>query len=673
MNHTTLVKTFANNWFVRTACMVPLLVIPWLAKNGQFQSAIFLLLLCVFLFNFFRGIGLIANNPIIGLLAPGKDRGEYIVWISLVNNATALLATILLAFLLKRNAGIETYNLVILIGLIGGFISSALLYRLPGPEATRQNTPVENPDTFFKQITTALRDANNRRFFLSYLVLGFGIGMARPFIIVYSKQVYVQSDSMVTIFTVCASLGALIMGTVMRLVIDRLGAKPMYIIFTAVSFFSLVPALFSPGIGSMAFTFVFLCLFSAVTNMGFAGEESAAQTYFFAMIPKNSLMNLSMLYYFVYGGTGAVGSAAGGFFLDVLGSFSLSPLVSFRVFFIISMILIAAGVCIQRGLLDLGSYPVRETLAVLFSPRDMRALTLLRRLDANEDPAEETDIIAELGEVASPLSASGLLDHLSSPRFAVRLEALQSVASLKKIDNRLRDALLHELEIGNFSTASLAARLLGRFGVRQAIPKLHEALESPDYRLVGESMLALARLRDQRGQFLTSDILTSTKNPFLLICGIQAMEEYGTPSSIPILIDILRNEDLPEHVADEAILALSVLMGLPGRFFYVFETYVRERKQATSILLDILDENYSRSKKQDRSLVRVVTDFIRDPGADNQFVHWILNFGKKDIGVYSALLISVALDAELNRLESFRFFLCFWTASIVADRKLIEK
>lgn len=672
MRRTTLVKTFARNWLIRTLVLLPLLGIPFLAAAGRNVPAIVLLLLSVLAFNFFRGMGLIANNPVISSLAPGKDRGEYIVRLSLINNGTALLATVFLALLLWRDSGIGTYNLVIVAGIVGGIAASAFLYRLPDPSghAREEGLPSASFKAHFLQATG---DRNFRIFILSYLVIGLGIGMARPFIIVFCKDVYGQHDSIVTVFTICSSIGALLMGSIMRLVIDRLGAKPMYIIFGMVSLLSLVPAFLAPGIGTVLFPVVFLGVLSAVTNMGFAGQENAAQTYFFAMVSKEALMDLSMLYYFILGGTGAVGSILGGTLLDTLAAFGLSPLPSYRVFFAVSILIIAAGIHFQRKLLDLGSYPVKDTLAILLSPRDMRALTLLRKLDSNDDPDEETGIIAELGEVASPVSVTGLIDHLSSPRFAVRYEALRSVAALDKLNAKTREALFYELEHGVFSTAATAARLLGEFSVHAAVPALQKALASPDYRLAGEAMLALARVADARGQFLISDILLSTDNPFLLIRGVQAMEEYGTASSIPLLIDLLRNEQLPVHVTEETLLALSGLMGIQKKFYYAFDAFVRDRKKAANILHDALDEHCTRQKCDYPELRQISADFMRDPDSDGRFVRWVLEFGKGRTGVYSALLVSVALDGDLKRLESFRFLLCFWAVSLVENPALIEK
>jgi MFS family permease len=680
-----LVKIFANSWMLRNFSLLPLIAIPWLVSVGQSGLALGVLVLGVFFFNFFRGVGLISNNPVIGMLAPGRDRGEYIVRLSLINNITALLATVILAFLLWRDSGIGTYNLVAVVGILAGIVASSLVYRLPEPGLDERAAKTDRPrgaaepgaagrgQSFLEKIAGKLREENFRRFMASYLVIGLGIGMARPFIAVWCKSVYGMSDSLVTVFTIASSLGAILMGLVLRLTIDRLGAKPMYIIFAAISLLSLVPVLVSPGVGIAAFSVAFLCVAAALTNMGFAGQESAAQTYFFALVPKEEIVDLSMLYYFVLGATGAIGSFAGGAFLDGLAAFGASPLVSYRVFFAVSVLFIAAGIHIQRRLPDLGSYPVRDSIAVLLSPRDMRALTLLKRLDANEDPDEEAGIIAELGTVASSVSSEGLTARLSSPRYAVRRKAFQSVLSLERLRVPMRDALLAELSAGEFSNADQAARLLGKFGVQQAVPALRKAVSSADYRLAGEAMRALGRLGDTKSLTDIGAAMSSSCNPFILSRGIEAMEEFDSAATIPILADVLRRRDLPPHIADETILAFGSLMGVPKKFFYAYGEYVADRSRARAIVLDAVEESLSAAGTVDGGLKAILGDFIGGSGTDECFSRWMLDFAHGRAGMFSGLLVGAALDADLLRLEPFRFFLCFWAASIVRHPTLIEK
>ena len=147
------------------------------------------------------------------------------------------------------------------------------------------------------------------------------------------------------------------------------------------------------------------------------------------------------------------------------------------------------------------------------------------------------------------------------------------------------------------------------FRVRSAAGPLREALNSPDYRLVAEAMLALARIGDERAQFLAGEILLSSNNPFVLVHGVQAMEIWHTTAAVPILLDLLRNDQLPPHVADETILTLSVLMGVPRRFFYRYEEYTRERERISVFLHEEIDEVFTRKKRQDPEFQTIVMNF----------------------------------------------------------------
>jgi len=673
LRRTTLIKTFSFNWMMRNWSLVPLLGIPWLMALNQGRVAVFILLAGVFLFNLFRGIGLIANNPVIGMLAPGSDRGEYIVRLSLINNGTALVATLFLALLLWHDAGVETYSLVILIGIITGGIASALLNKLPNPPREDADEKLHShPSHFKKHFNTAFKDVNFRRFLATFLVTGLGIGMVRPFIIVYAKEVYGKADSLITIFTVCSIIGALMMGLLMRLAIDRLGSRPMYVIYSIVSLASLAPLLIAPGIGTTGFAVLFLCILSGITNMGFAGQENAAQTYFFTMVPRESLMDLSLLYFIALGVTGAVGSVAGGALLDLFSAIGMSPLGAYRVFLVVTASVIGAGLYLQRGLQNLGSYPVLNTLAILFSPRDLRALTLLKKLDTIEDPDKETDLLAELGAVASGISADNLVAHLSSPRYEVRLEALKSMKNLKHLRGKMKDALLEQLRTQTWTTAATAARLLAQFNVQQAIPDLRSALDSPDYLLVGQAMVALATLCDERGQMQIHNHLLTTDNPYILLRGIQSMEIYRNATSVPILLDLLRRDVLPLHIVQETVLALATLMGIRKSFYYVLESYSLTTKTGDRLLRETLEEFFAIQKQTDEQFRSILLEFYRDPATDSRFIQWILGFGKGHTGVLSATLLGVVLDSELNKRDVFRFFLCFWAASLFANPRLIE-
>lgn len=681
VGHFTIMQTFGYTWLLRNASLLPLLAIPPLAAAGHQHLALYCLLLAVGLFNFFRGVGMIANNPVIKILAPGKDRSSYIVRISLTNNLASLMATLALAFFLRREASVQTYHFAVIAGIVFGFIASFLLFKLPEPQQNKHKKaqPAPQPRSsggfmFYNHIRDAFKNANFRRFVLTFFIISLGIAMARPFIIVYAKEVYEQKDGVASILTVCSLAGALSVGLLMRLVIDRIGAKPMYVIFAAISTASLIPALFAPGLGGAGlYGMLFLFLFAMISNMGFVGQDNSAQAYFFAMVPEDALLDLSMLYYFILAATGGLGSILGGSILDFLRVQGFSALQAYRIFFSGVVVLICLGIAFQSKLLNLGSYRVFETLAVLFSPRDMRALNLLHKLDRNEDLKTEEKILNELGEIASSVSCDELLGYLESPRFAIRSNALTALYSMDTLNAKVRDVVLKELTSGTFTTAPLAARILGKFKVPQAVAPLRNALESSDYYLAGEAMVALAHLNDGYSQLKIGTMLPQAENPALILKGIQALEIFGSISSLPLILDFLRRENLPLYIENEALLVLSSLMGIQNDFYYIFEKYRNEKRPPAVLLVEALDESFEMRKTSDPKLKEIITDFIDDYKHDSVFVRWLINFAQDKLGVRSALLAAVAIDIDLVHRESFRFFLSFWLICLFKYPELIEQ
>lgn len=682
VNRFTIMQTFGYTWLLRNTSLIPILAIPPLVAAGRYTAALYCLLIAVGGFNIFRGAGMIANNPVIKILAPGKDRSSYIVRISLTNNLAALIATLLLALILSYDSSVHTYHLASIVGIVLGFAASLLLFKLPEPHgektASASERAVRTPYKRFKKfsfvnhVRDAFSDSNFRRFVLAFFIISLGISMIRPFIIVYAKEVYGQRDSIVTILSVFSVMGALIVGLIMRLVIDRIGAKPMYTIFAAMGAVSLIPAIFAPWLGNASIMpVVFLVLLSIISNMGFVGQDNAAQAYFFAMVSEDALMDLSMLYYFILGTTGGLGSILGGTILDFLRLHGFNQLEAYRVFFIGIIIIIAIGLIFQQKLQNLGSYRVFETLAVLLSPRDLRALNLLHKLDSNENLETERKILTELGTIGSSISCGQIVQYLESPRFVIRMHALTALASMDAINAEVTDMLLKELTTGEFTTAAAAARLLGKFKAAKALPALRRALESPDYYLAGEAMAALAALNDEHSQSKIGELCTDSENPALLLKGIHAMELFNSLPSIPCILNLLRKTNLPPYIENEALLALASLMGIENDFYYIFERY-RQENNPHILITDAIDEAFEVRKITDPQLKEALLCFIQDYHYDDSFLQELLKIGKDQFGVRSMLFAGVAVELELIHRESFRFFLAYWLVSLVKKTELIK-
>jgi hypothetical protein len=587
-----IVWVFGWAWVARYSAMLPVLLAPLLAIRGHVGAAIGLLIAGTAGFAVFRGIALIGNNPLLDNLASGggdrprSDRGAFMVNVSIINSLASMLGGLVIALTLGVNASPWTYSICIAVGIGAGYIGCIFLLRLPEPGDYK-------PDEKTSLLTTtkeALKDPNYRRFLTIFMMLSFASGMGRSFLPVYAKEAFHQGDDAVMVYSILASLGSIGMGLLTRLIVDRLGSKPLFIIFSTIGLISFLPvAIFPSGTiffkspTLIALMLTFIHFFSA---FGFAGEESTGQTYYFSLVPKEKTLDLAVVYYFGYGLGGAIGSGTGGVLLELFSSIGkqIPGGFSYRILYGLLCVILVLIIISMRKLPHLGSASVSQSLGVIFSVRDLKAFDLLAKLDRSANPHEEVKLIQELGRSASTRSQAELLDYLSSPRFEVRMEALLAFETMPTISSKVARSLIHEVETHVYTTAYVAARALGRHGRAEAIPILRKSVEAEDYMLQGTSVLALARIGDKGSIPLIESVLMRSTNPRVKISAAYSLELLESTSSLPVLVSSIRRDDPPAFVSDEIVLAIAAIMGIMEQFYQFFSAFLDDESEGISML-----------------------------------------------------------------------------------------
>lgn len=663
-----IVRVFGVSWLLRYLAMVPLLIAPFLAERGRLDAALILVSVGVFAFHLFRGVGMIANNPILHELASGSDRGSFVVQIQMINAAVSMLGNISLVFLLGRDPPLAVYGVIMAAGIVTGIAASVVVMKVPEPAESAENASAH----FFGTLTRAFERPPFRLFMLVFFLASFVSSTSRAFSAVYGRDVYLSTDGDVALFSVFAALGALAIGMASRLLVDRVGAKPLYIVYTAAAGLAMLPPLFSPALGSSTASLVFLIVFHFAINFGFAGSEGMAQNYFFGLIRPEETLDLGILYYVVFGAAGAVGSFFGGVSLDLMAAAGYSPETSFRAFYGFLVALLAFAVFLQRDLVRLGALPLKGALGVIFSFKDLRALTLLNRLEKTTDPDEEAELLGALHETPSTVGASGLLERVRSPRLAIRLEAIRAIEALPELAPQVESALIADTEQNPYTTAYVSARVLGRGGSAKSVPLLRKTLASDDYMLAGESMLALARLRDQESLAAIEERMATTKNPRLLIMGVAAVELFGKESSLSCLLDLLRREAPPPYLRDEVVLAISGILGFLDRFYAAYIDYLDGSGGGTVLIADQIEasaERYGSKVRRHRAAaqrIEALKDAVgvyMERGDGIALSRWIHGAANPTGSVAVPLFAEAAVDADLSCFERFRFLLAFWAST----------
>jgi MFS family permease len=673
-----IITIFSVAWIGRSVCMIPVVIAPIAAAMGHRELALALAVLGVALFHIIRGIGMIGNNPVLSALSAGPDRGSYMTQIQIINSAVGMFAGFIIAVMLGRAPPLYLYSVIMAVGIGCGIFSGILMRKIPEPPRTEGGEKIKFTGIFRK----ALAQPSLRQFVFILLLVALISGVSRAFIIVYSREVFDQNDGMVSLYSVFGGLGNLMIGLLIKFIVDRIGAKPIFIMCVIIGLVSMLPIVFFPAgaISNLTTAILFLSFLFFIMNFGFLGAEGIAQTYFLALVPQELMLDMGILYFFIFGISGAGGSLLAGLLLDILAGFGIATFITFKILYIILIGLTVFALILQRKLTPLGALPFKGALKILFSVRDLQAISLLDRLNKTRDSGEEEALLGALHDTPSQLSLKGLLARARSPRLSIRLESLRALESLETLSADAEKALINDIVNNPYTTAYISARILGNHRCFAAIPILRELAASRDYMLAGESIIALAKLEDEGFRPQIERIITKTKNPRLKIMGVEAFGIYRSPNSLSVLLDILRGADPPPYLRDEVVLAMASIMDVQNRFYPLLIRFLEDPSLITTLAMDEAEAaaeyynslhggRFPRKKsllavpdKQARALVPAVRAYVVDrEGAP--LSRWILELPDELCQTILQVVLSEAvLDDELTSYDRLRLLVVHWAA-----------
>ena len=602
------VRTMGVFWIVRYVLMTPILFAPLLARS-QSPAAIWLIAASVVGFNLARGIAITGQNAIIGAITTEAERGSFLARNQLVSHFGAIGTGVAIGLLLQEQSPLFLFSLLLGVGITVGFASTRVVFRFPEPPA-----PVRGGG-FLGAVGRALRRAGVPRFILLLAVNGFVASMVLPFLVVYVKRVHDLGDNATMLLAAVGSVGAVVMALVSGFVIDRVGAKPLMTLFTAILTVTVVLVAVAPPLGSPLAVWIYLGAVFFFATFGANGAASAHSVYYFNLTPRAERLNMGILNFLVTGIPASLGALAGGVVLDRLAAIGLETDAVYRLYYG-ALVAAYVGILLLTGRLErLGAYHVHDLLSIFVSPRQLHALALMHRLKASRTPAREQSLVRRLGDVQSRLAGPDLLRSLASPRFAVRTEVLDALSDIPANDE-IACALIAEVEQQPFTTAHKAAELIGRKQIHEGIEVLRRGLTSPDIFLMGKCMMALARLGDNESRAAIEGIFTSTTNPRLLIHGAAALELYGAPGCLDALLAALERAS-NRYVRDEVILSAAGILEMADAFYPLYQGFVAEPRLGLALMTDFVAERQEQRRlpPQTLNLVTAPVAQFHDPEA----------------------------------------------------------
>ncbi len=647
-----ILDVYLFGWVWRYLSMLPVIVAPLVVLFGGAQGWAFTCLIAgVAGFNIFRGIGMIGSNPVTASLAEGNDRGAFVSRVQIYANLAALGTNLAVSLAMGRSASSIVYAALMGAGIAIGLAGVLWLKRVPEPAAYR---PAPG-GSIWKTTLEAWKEKAFRNFMILYVLVCFTASMGKSFLPMYAKAIYHQGDDAVMILTLLASLGGVAAGMLSRLVLDRLGAKPLYGIYGFLAILGFVPAILSPSLPTFVEAFALLAALFLASSFGLTGQDGAGQTYYFALVPRERTLDLAVAYFIANGIGGTFGSIFGGVILDGFGALGLGETTSWRLFYGLVGILLLVAIFISRGMVRLGSASVRESLESLLSLRDLRTFDILTRLDQSGDPGEELELIHELGVSGSTRSQKDLVGFLSSPRFEQRVEALHSLEALPDLASETLVALRGEVRRRPDTTGYIAARLLGKRGDIESIPILRAALAANDPLLRGAAAIALARLGDDGSRLPIESLLRDSLPARLRLQAVFALELIGSVESVPTLVASLSRDDPPAFVSDEIVLAMASILGIMEDFWPLYQVFSEDEERGLSLLRLSADERLS-ARAESHALIEsfdvALSSLFADP-IDGAPLARLLLQSAEDPG--SVLVFADALFDQRLGYAGFRF------------------
>jgi len=670
----SIIGIFSATWILRSAAMTLAIIAPFFVYSGKPATALLMVMTGVFVFQVFRGIGMIGNNPVLSLLASGPDRGSYMTQLQIMNSAIGMFCSFTIAMILGMEPPLFVFSILLTIGLVSGIISGYVIKKVPEPAVEKESRRM-NLIGIFKD---ALSQDSLKSFMAVLFLVALVSGVTRTFAVVYAREVFGHNDGLISLYNVFGGLGFLLAGLSIKFLVDRIGAKPLFLVCIVIGLVSMIPVVFLPSgfTGNLTGGILFLVFMFFMLNFGFLGSEGIAHTYFLALIPADKVLNLGILYFFIFGAAGALGSSLSGLLLDFLEFAGVPHFFSFKILYAAMGALALIALSMQKKMKPLNSLPLRGALEIMFSFRDLRAISILDKLSKAKDSDEEKVLLGALHGTPSHLAIGGLLERARSPHLATRLESIRALEKMNHISLTAEKALIDDIDNNPYTTAYISARILGNHNCTAARYKLRKLAYSGDYMLAGESIIALAKMNDRIFLPEIEKLILDTDNPRLKIMGAEALGKYHDVKSIPALLNILRVKDTPHYLRDEVILAIAAILDTQKKFYKIMTRYTENNSLAVTLAMDEAEAAVEfvnkafRKKKESKEIkmmkdiytkkfLHVVSRYMKENDGV-EFSRWILDFpisNKNDSGFIKQILSEAVLDEVLCAYDCLRLLI----------------
>jgi len=279
-------------------------------------------------------------------------------------------------FVLKHSESTATFQFIIFAGVIFGILGALLVYRIP-----ESNNPKFSAGKSISQsLAFTWKNRRSRKLLFSWSAATTANMLILPFSMVALKNGYFVSDFNALFFALFQLLGGIAASSFNTIIFDRVGPRPMLIIYSLGLMSSAVLWIAAP---QQLFLFYHAIIF-LINGMALAGTNTALSHYFLIAIPEKERVGTNIFLLIISGATaGIAGTILGGGLLKLLRIFDLNNLLIYRIFFVIILLFLIPLFFITKKIERIEDWRVKDVLKIFISFSDLRALFTLNKLEKN--------------------------------------------------------------------------------------------------------------------------------------------------------------------------------------------------------------------------------------------------------------------------------------------------
>ena len=354
-------RTWGFGWLARNISAMVMIAAPLLPASAPQYLRTGIILAGGFGFAAFRAVGLVGNSPLIGEITNDGDRGRFLSGNWVRATLTQMLTLVAVILLLQRADETWVYQAVIGFGAGLGMYVGVLLARVPESETPRRSAQKPLGEVLHRVWCLP----NMRKLLFAWAASFAAFTLVIPFTVITLKNGYGLSDYQALGFTLFTLIGGTAASLANGVVADRVGPRPLMIIYVSGMAFIAVFWAFAPG----TFLAVPTALLFFLAGYSKFGILAASNHYFLNVAEGSDRVGSSMVLRATSGAVaGLVGSVVGGGILALLNSTGLEGMAVYRTYFRVALTVLLFLVPVVRSLDRLEEWPVKKALFLLLRP-----------------------------------------------------------------------------------------------------------------------------------------------------------------------------------------------------------------------------------------------------------------------------------------------------------------